>query len=186
MSSRNRIVQGQFVLEKIDTATQVLNFDCGDADLNDYFNNDSVAYKKELMTQTYALYEVEDETKRIWALVDFCNDSLSRKVMEKKEQRRIPFSKRGYRTFPGVKITRLGIDAMSHGMKIGTKLLDIIKEFFTTDNRSGCRFITVDAYREAVPFYEKNGFIIAKTIEDEEDRRASTVAMFFDLKRIAK
>ncbi len=106
--------------------------------------------------------------------------------MERKEQRRISFTKRGYRTYPAIKITRLGVNAMVHGKKIGSQLLDLVKEFFTTDNRSGCRFITVDAYREAVAFYEKNGFVVAKTVEDEEDRRASTIAMFFDLKRIEK
>ncbi len=186
MSDRNRIEGGPFVLEKIDTSKQVVKFDCGDPDLNDYFNNDSADYKKELLTQTYALYRQGDEDRYIWALVDFCNDALSRKVMERKEQRRIPFTKRGYRTFPAIKITRLGVDITAHGMNVGSQLLTLIKEFFTTDNRSGCRFITVDAYREAVAFYEKNGFVVAKTIEDEEDRRASTVAMFFDLKRITK
>ncbi len=71
-------------------------------------------------------------------------------------------------------------------MPVRIELALSIHEFFTTDNRSGCRFITVDAYREAVAFYEKNGFVVAKTVEDEEDRRASTIAMFFDLKRIAQ
>ena len=27
------------------------------------------------------------------------------------------------------------------------------------ENKTGCRFLTVDAYAAAVPFYEKNGFI---------------------------
>ncbi len=45
MNSRNRIESGLFVLEKIDTASKVFDFDCGDPDLNDYFNRDSAAYK---------------------------------------------------------------------------------------------------------------------------------------------
>lgn len=31
--------------------------------------------------------------------------------------------------------------------------------YFIIDNKTGCRFITVDAYRNAIPFYEKNGFL---------------------------
>lgn len=30
---------------------------------------------------------------------------------------------------------------------------------YVLENKTGCRFLTVDAYAAAVPFYEKNGFI---------------------------
>lgn len=57
--------------------------------------------------------------------------------------------------------------------------------FFLEDNRTGCRFITVDAYRGAVPFYEKNGFTRTLAPEDE-DPDAPTVSLFFDLSRIER
>ncbi len=182
---RNSIVKDGYILKKVDTASQVIDFDCGDNDLNDYFNNDSANYKKSLLTQTYALYRSEEEDSPILALVDFCNDSLARKLMTGSARRQINHHKRGYNVYPAIKITRLGIDTATQGMGIGSNLLTMIKEFFITDNRSGCRFITVDAYREAVPFYQKNGFVLAKTEEDEEDRNSSTVPLFFDLIRIS-
>ena len=41
-----------------------------------------------------------------------------------------------------------------------------------------CRFLTVDAYKEALPFYEKNGFkFLVNNIEDCE----FTVPMYYDL-----
>ncbi len=182
---RNSISKDGYILKKVDMSVQVVDFDCGDGDLNDYFNNDSANYKKSLLTQTYALYDMNDETHSVVALVDFCNDSLARKLMTGSAQRRINHHKRGYSVYPAIKITRLGIDRDSRGTGIGSNLLTMIKEFFITDNRSGCRFITVDAYREAVPFYQKNGFVLAKTEEDEEDRNSSTVPLFFDLMRIS-
>ncbi len=182
---RNSISKDGYILKKVDMPVQVIDFDCGDSDLNDYFNNDSANYKKSLLTQTYALYDMNDETHSVVALVDFCNDSLARKLMTGSARRQINHHKRGYSVYPAVKITRLGIDRDSHGTGIGSNLLTMIKEFFITDNRSGCRFITVDAYREAVPFYQKNGFVLAKTEEDEEDRNSSTVPLFFDLMRIS-
>jgi hypothetical protein len=44
----------------------------------------------------------------------------------------------------------------------------------------GCRFITVDAYRDAFGFYLKNGFEFLSS-EDETD---NTRLMYYDLKRI--
>ena len=40
-----------------------------------------------------------------------------------------------------------------------------------------CRFVTVDAYRSAMPFYEKNGFLPLL----EEDDGEMTRLLYFDL-----
>jgi hypothetical protein len=46
---------------------------------------------------------------------------------------------------------------------------------------SAFRYVTVDAYLSAVPFYEKNGFVhLTKKDEDEHTR-----LMFFDMMDIA-
>ena len=76
-----------------------------------------------------------------------------------------------------LKICRLGIDRSVQGKEIGTFLLDFIGTLFITDNKSGCRFITVDAYAQAIPFYLKNDFAFLST-EDEGQR---TRLMYFDL-----
>lgn len=52
------------------------------------------------------------------------------------------------------------------------------KNFFLVDNKTGCRFITVDAYAEAVPFYVKNGFVPL----NEDDINERTRLLYFDLK----
>jgi hypothetical protein len=48
---------------------------------------------------------------------------------------------------------------------------------FSTMRRSACRFITVDAYIAAIPFYEKCGF----TFLTDKDKNLKTRAMYFDL-----
>ena len=46
---------------------------------------------------------------------------------------------------------------------------------------SACRFLTVDAYKNALPFYLKNGFrLLVNNIEDE----SYTVPMYIDLKEL--
>lgn len=42
---------------------------------------------------------------------------------------------------------------------------------------SGCRFLTVDAYKAAIPFYEKCGFNFLSEKDEEDETRA----MYFDL-----
>lgn len=54
---------------------------------------------------------------------------------------------------------------------------NVIKAFFLLDNKTGCRFVIVDAYRSAIPFYEKNGFLPLLA----EDDGGMTCLLYFDL-----
>lgn len=184
MISRNRIVFAGFVLEKLQCHDDIAAFDCGDPDLNEYFRQDSIYYRSELMTQTYCFYREGSKQAKSAALIDFCNDSLARNLIPKRDIRLINNRKRGYRSFPALKITRLGVAGDLHGKNIGSRLLDTVKLFFVTDNRSGCRFLTVDAYRAARGFYEKNGFVPALLPGEEENPQSPTLPMFYDLHRI--
>lgn len=185
MSSRNRLSFQGFVLEKLQCHDDIAAFDCGDPDLNDYFRNDSINYRSELMTQTYCFHREGETQKEAVALIDFCNDSLARNLIPKCNIKQINHQKRGYKSFPALKITRLGVDAAMHGHCIGTLLLCAAKEFFTTDNRTGCRFLTVDAYRDAQGFYIRNDFVLAQLPEEDDDPKSPTVPMLYDLWRIA-
>lgn len=56
----------------------------------------------------------------------------------------------------------------------GTYLLEFIEDYFIVDNKSGCHFITVDAYFGAIPFYIKNNY---QFLNNDEDKR--TRVMYF-------
>jgi len=58
-----------------------------------------------------------------------------------------------------------------------------LKALFTTDNRTGCRFLTIDAYnrKEVLRFYKKNEFDFLH----DEDKEEPTRIMFYDLKRFS-
>lgn len=75
----------------------------------------------------------------------------------------------------------LAVDKTLKGHSIGTYLLNFIKSFFVVNNKTGCRFLTVDAYAPAIPFYEKNGFVLL----NDDDIDAPTRLLYFDLKDIA-
>ena len=75
---------------------------------------------------------------------------------------------------------RLGIDKSLRSKGIGSTLLDFIKYFFIENNKTGCRFLTVDAYNNAISFYKNNKFQHLK--EQEEDK--TTRFLYFDLNDI--
>ena len=63
------------------------------------------------------------------------------------------------RRYPAVLIGRLGINVDFRHQGIGSELLDFIKSWFIDEeNKTGCRFLIVDAYNCMVPlgFYQKN------------------------------
>ena len=147
-----------YILEKIADLSECDTFDCGRSDLNEYFRQDVKIYREEMFTQTYKIYK-ETEPDVIVALLDFCNDSIRvEKFVEKPNinpriSPKIPF--------PAVKLTRFGVRTELHQHHIGTKVLNIMKVLFITNNRTGCRMITVDAYKDVVGFYKKNGSMIS-------------------------
>jgi len=53
--------------------------------------------------------------------------------------------------------------------------------YTNNQQQAGCRFITVDAYSNALGFYEKNRF----NYLTDKDKTSETRAMCFDLKAIS-
>lgn len=167
-----------FIFRQIDAGTEIKSFDCGDADLNDFLFSDAVNYYKSMMALTYILEDIgANKTVAYYSLL---NDKIVFDPDEKKLwnrlNRRVPNSKRR-KEYPAVKIGRLAISKDYAGNNIGKSILLQIKHVFATMRRSACRFITVDAYAAAVPFYERCGFMFLS----EKDKHASTRSMYFDL-----
>ena len=146
-------------------------FDCGNDDLNDFFLNDAIPHKQYLIGVTYVFYH---QNKAI-AFFTVSNDSIE---LPNRLKRKNPRSKQ-YRFHPAVKIGRLGVHKDCQGTGIGSDLMDFIKGLFVMNNKTGCRFITVDAYNEPLitKYYLRNDFI-CMTAKDENE---STRSMVYDL-----
>lgn len=172
-------------------------FSCDDEDLDDFFQRDAFLYEEELLGKTYAWIDVACPEK-IVAMVTLANDSVKAKFLassaRNRLQRSIANAKRGM-NYPAVLIGRLGVSSnyRGKGYNVGSQILDFIKGWFRTkSNKTGCRFIVVDAYNNpnTLGFYEKNGFRHLYKSEQEErdflelkgDDTLDTRFMFFDLK----
>lgn len=149
-----------------------------DSDLNDFLTNDALNYSNQLLAVTYIL-ETELDTVAFFSLL---NDKISIKEQgrswRERFNKKFPHRKR-INNYPAVKIGRLAVSQNYANCGMGSQILEFIKALFTVNNRTGCRFITVDAYRAALPFYEKNGFKYLTDNDKEEDTRL----MYYDLKR---
>ncbi|MDR0893782.1 MAG: hypothetical protein LBN06_00535 [Prevotellaceae bacterium] len=110
-------------------------------------------------------------------------------------QRHIVNPKRG-RSYPAVLIGRLGVNCNFQGKfyHVGSQLMTFIKEWFRhEDNKTGCRFLVVDAYNDprVLHYYESNGFAPLHKSEDDEkgyydiakEELLKTRLMYFDLKQ---
>lgn len=159
-----------------DVLNHCQQFVCGEDDLDDFFANDAIAYDKDLMGKTYCWLLKSDDTK-IVAMVTLANAGIQTTHLpnnpKRKLNKHIAYNKRG-RTYPAVLIGRLGVAREFQGKDymIGGQLMDFIKPWFSgEDNKTGCRFILVDAVNKerTVRYYERNGFIpLFPRIEDEK------------------
>lgn len=170
-------------------------FSCGDDDLNNFFMEDSFLYAEEMLGKTYC-WVTKEKPYRIVALITLANDSIKAHKLSSstrnKVQRTISNAKRG-RSYPAVLIGRIGVNEEFQGLHIGSQLLDFVKAWFChKDNKTGCRFIVVDAYNKqrVLNYYTNNSFrFLFKTEDDEKlyyevagDTAIHTRLMYYDLK----
>ena len=160
-------------------------FDCGDPDLNDFLRDDARTYLAELLAVTYLVMD----RSRIAGFFSLANDKLTcapdedgSRASWNRLQRSIPNRKRR-KSYPAVKVGRLGVCSEMQRSGVGRQILDWLKIHFLTGNRTGCRFITVDAYNnpDTTAFYERNDFRFLTP----DDIKADTRQMVFDLKPFA-
>ena len=169
--------------KRLEVDTEIQPFESEDDELNDFLLNDAKNYLTQKLAVTYL---IENDTDTI-AYFCISNDNLKREIstnlseLEKtiwnQLSRKIPNRKRRG-SYPAVKIGRLAVSKQYEGKGFGRILLNMVRSMYLEENqRSGCRFITVDANANAFSFYERNGFCFIT----DKDRERRNRAMYFDL-----
>ena len=149
----------------------LVEFDCGDSDLNDFLLKDAKHFLEKRIANTFVL---EDEG-HIVAYFCLLNDKISRLEITNSKWKRIkdgfPEGKQ-FRSYPTIKIGRFAVSLAYRKLHIGSDLMDLLKGLLKAgQSRSAFRFITVDAYLSAIPFYQKNGFVLEREFETNEGRK---------------
>ena len=176
-------------------AEKVPVFDCGDDDLNDFFREDAFNYDAQLLGRSYCFLSATNNI--IAAVFTLSNSAIRVTELPNNAKRRlvklIPWIKQG-RNYPAVLIGRLGVSKNFRNQKLGSQIIDFIKAWFLSNhNKTGCRFIVVDAYNreDVLHFYSNDNNKFSCLFKDENQEKAynnipeeeplRTRQMYFDL-----
>ena len=179
----------RFILSK---EQLIMNFDCGDEDLNDFFNQDALQYKHQMLSET-CFFRHKNSGKIVCAY-SFSASSIKTADLpgsrRKKVKELVPREK-SLKSYPAVLIGRLGVDTEFNGQGIGSQLIDLIKDICLIQFPFCVRFLLVDAYNEpaVIGFYQKNDFTPVFSTEEQEKEAyrqlpsevLRTRYMFFDM-----
>jgi GNAT superfamily N-acetyltransferase len=150
---------------------RITNFDCGDNDLNNFFNNEALSYKEQLLAQTN--FFQHEETGKIVCAFSLSPNALKTSDLpgsrRKKVQEYIP-RKKSLQSYPAFLIGRLGVASEFKGQGIGSQLIDYIRFYCLTFYPDFCRFLLIDAYNNSsvLNFYLRNDFNPVFSTEEQE------------------
>ena len=180
---------GEFTENTISTS---IPFSCGNTDLDEFFSCDSILYRKKLLGKTYAFYLRSNPNVVVGAFT-LSNDSIRIDDLPnaRKQKMKHIIEHKPLRRYPAVLIGRLGINVTYACQGFGSAIMDVIKSWFIKNNKTGCRFIIVEAYntQPTLKYYEKNGFKYLFSTEKQEslysyqdaNMKMRTRMKFFDL-----
>ena len=170
----------------------ISDFDCGNDDLNDFFNSEALEYKRQMLSQT-CFFRLKS-TGTVVCAFSFSASSIKTSDLpgsrRKKVKEYIPREK-SLKSYPGILIGRLGVAAEFGGQGVGSQLIDFIKDFCLVQFPYFVRFLLVDAYNEpeVIGFYQKNYFTAVFSTEEQEktnyrqppSEQLQTRYMFYDM-----
>jgi len=149
----------------------ITDFNCGDEDLNEFFNRDALQYKYQMLSRTY--FFRHKSSKKVVCAFSFSANGIKTADLpgsrRKKVKEYVPREK-SLKSYPAILIGRLGIATEFSGQGIGSQLMDILKDICILQFPDVVRFLLVDAYNKpaVVSFYEKNNFIPVFSTEEQE------------------
>ena len=164
-------------LKRLTDPEQVGGFDCGDGDLNGFLIEDALLSAQKHLANTFVLIDGEKTVAYFCLLTDKITKVDIQKAAWRKFRGAFPRGKH-YSSYPSIKIGRFAVDANYTKSGIGTSLMGIIKLILLNNvTLPAFRFLTVDAYLSAIPFYERNGFKLLEQLDENRDTRL----MYFDM-----
>jgi len=148
----------------------VANFHCA-PNLLAFFRNDAADTEAELIAKTYFLYHSDEKEP----LVGFCISNSAVRAHSDVDMT-LPHNVR-HNAYPAVLIGKFATHMNFSGKNFGRRVIEFLKLWFVTQNKTGCRYLIADSVPDATGFYEKCGFERFPV-----QRSPDTVLMFFDLK----
>lgn len=148
---------------KVDDSSVFKPFDCGDDDLNDFLLNKSIEFSKEQLATTFVIQNAEITVAYYSIFNDSVNtqhiDFASKSAAARFLKSLVSFPKRHLKSYPAIKIGRLGVTNSIQRSGLGKIIVNSIIEYaIELNEQCACKIITVDAYTQSLQFYERLGF----------------------------
>lgn len=176
-----------FLFVQLAEGSDLSAFDCNDADINGFLKDDALNYQKDNMANTYLFLNDKQEIVAFFSISNDCLNDLGEVEVENRiwnkfhKKAKIPNIKR-IRSYPSIKIGRLGVCINQHSTGLAYELMDFIKGFSILELKPACRLLLLDAYNKdrQIKYYQKNGFDFLKDDDANLDKRV----MFYSLNKI--
>jgi GNAT superfamily N-acetyltransferase len=112
-----------------ETLAQCQPFSCGDADLDDFFTNDTDNYYRQLLGKSYC-FRLKEDSSMIVCAFTMANSSVDVRHLPNSRRKKvtalIPHEK-SLSSYPAFLACRLGVSKAFRGKGIGSDLMDRIK-----------------------------------------------------------
>ena len=173
----NKIEPKDITIEKLDDKHSLSNFKSYEKELVNFLIEDALNNQKQKLSVTFLWFYEKDLVGYLTLLNDKIN--LEGNLKEFFREKDIH-----YKSLPALKIGRLCVNDnfLRKGVGRLMVLFAIRQANEISENKSGCRFITLDAKRnekrelDSIHFYKKLGFKMLK------ERIKGTTPMYLDLK----
>ncbi len=172
-----------FVVRPIEAADSVNNFKTGNQaflPLKNFLKKQAKDFQESMVAQTYVCIEIDEqgeESGRVIAYITLTCSEIDLRESYKLDD--CAYANK-YDSLQAVKIARLAVDNRFQKHGLGAILVDLTIAIAMDEIAPmiGCRFVVTDAKQEAVEFYQKQGFTLLDTADNQ---KASEPVMFMDL-----
>ncbi len=149
-------------IRKLELTDDVGNFDCGDASLNEYIWYQAIKQQIDGSSIVYLAWQAN-------ILVAFVALSMSLITIDLLETAHVPEGT-DYSYFPALMIGRLATDKRYQRRGIGSYLCRFaIAKALELREHAGCQFVILNAKKDSIPFYVKNGFQLGRNRPDRNE-----------------
>jgi len=165
-------------IRKLESSDRTTDFDCGDAQLNEYLKRYALKDQRRMFGVTYAAVCCEEPPCKVIGYYTLANTSIPRQGLPEEILKGTP----KYQGLPAFLLGRLAVDKRYQGKDIGEVLLSrCFEHCLTIAKVSGARYLITDARESAVSWYERYNF---RTIVGAAN--PDSIKMFVDLKVVAQ
>jgi GNAT superfamily N-acetyltransferase len=165
-------------VRKLEASDRTDEFDCGDAQLNEYLKRYAIKDHRRMFGVTYAAVCCDTIPCRVIGYFTLANTSIPRQGLPDSLLKGIP----KYSGLPAFLLGRIAIDKAHQRKGIGEVLLSrCFEHCLTISKLSGARYLIADVRTSAITWYEQYNFRKVEGSSTDEWTK-----MFVDLKVVAQ